>query len=143
MKNLQEQVKKAFGYQNCSDLSLFDCVWINCSSDLKIFANLRLKAEFFKSFSRSLEQFFLTVGQNQGAHYELTNIFGQNNFGNKIPFRDAWSTNDECTSTYDGFQKSERQNKKNWPTLMMEYAVLIIFKKFWPFVCVWGWSFWI
>ena len=35
---------------------------MNCSSDLKN----------FKSFSRSLEQFFLTVGQN--------------NFGNKIPF---------------------------------------------------------
>ena len=37
-------------------------VWTNCSSDLKIFVN----------FSRSLEHFFLTVGQN--------------NFGNKIPF---------------------------------------------------------
>ena len=34
-------------------------VWINCS-------------RYLKSFSRSLEQFFLTVGQN--------------NFGNKIPF---------------------------------------------------------
>ena len=56
MRNLQEQVKKAFCYQK----------WFwpltvrrNCSSDLKI-------------FSRSLEQFFLTVSQN--------------NFGNKIPF---------------------------------------------------------
>ena len=48
-------------------------VWINCSSDLKNFANSRrLSASNFKSFSRSLEQFFLTVGQN--------------NFGNKIPF---------------------------------------------------------
>ena len=43
-------------------------VQINCSSDLKMFAN---SASNFKSFSRSLEQFFLTVGQN--------------NFGNKIP----------------------------------------------------------
>ena len=40
----------------------------NCSSDLKNFANSRPSAS---SFSRSLEQFFLTVGQN--------------NFGNKIP----------------------------------------------------------
>ena len=36
----------------------------NCSSDLKIFANSRPSASNFKSFSRSQEQFFLTVGQN-------------------------------------------------------------------------------
>ena len=47
-------------------------VWINCSSDLKKFANHSPSAKNYKSFSRSLEQFFLTVGQN--------------NFGNKIPF---------------------------------------------------------
>ena len=46
-------------------------VWINCFSDLKIFANSRPSASNFKSFSQSLEHFFLTVGQN--------------NFGNKIP----------------------------------------------------------
>ena len=45
---------------------------INCSSDLKKFANSRPSGSNFKSFSRSLEHFFLTVGQN--------------NFGNKIPF---------------------------------------------------------
>ena len=45
---------------------------LNCSSDLKIFANSRPSASNFKSFSRSLEHFFLIVGQN--------------NFGNKIPF---------------------------------------------------------
>ena len=54
LRNLQEQVKKAFCYQK---LFWPFTVWINCSSDLK-------------SFSQSLEQFFLTVGQN--------------NFGNKI-----------------------------------------------------------
>ena len=59
MRSLQEQVKKAFCYQK---LFWPFTVWINCSSDLK----------HFKSLSRSLEQFFLTVGQN--------------NFGNKIPF---------------------------------------------------------
>ena len=47
-------------------------VWTNCSSDLKIFANSQPSSSNFKSFSRSLEQFFLTVGQN--------------NFGNEIPF---------------------------------------------------------
>ena len=45
-------------------------VRINCSSDLKNFANSRPSASDFKSFSGSLENFFLTVGQN--------------NFGNKI-----------------------------------------------------------
>ena len=53
LRNLQEQVKQAFCYQK---LFWPFTVWINCSSD----------------HSRSLEQFFLTVGQN--------------NFGNKIPF---------------------------------------------------------
>ena len=42
---------------------------MNCSSDLNIFANSRPSALNFQSVSRSLEQFFLTVGQN--------------NFGNK------------------------------------------------------------
>ena len=69
IRNLQEQVKKAFCQQK-----LF---WpftgrINCTSHLKQFANSQPSASNFKSFSRSLEQFFLAVGQN--------------NFGNKIPF---------------------------------------------------------
>ena len=70
MRNLQEQVKKAFCYQK---LFWPFTVWINCSTDLKNFVNSQPSASYFKSFSRSLEQlFFLTVGQN--------------NFGNKIPF---------------------------------------------------------
>ena len=68
MRNLQEQVKKAFCYQK---LFWPFTVWINCSSDLKIFENSRPSASNFLSFSRSVEQFFLTVGQN--------------NFGSKIP----------------------------------------------------------
>ena len=47
-------------------------VWTNYSSDLKNFANSQPSVSNFKSFSRSLEQFSLIVGQN--------------NFGNKIPF---------------------------------------------------------
>ena len=46
-------------------------VWINCFSDLKTISNSRPSASNFKSFSLSLEQFFLTAGRN--------------NFGNKIP----------------------------------------------------------
>jgi hypothetical protein len=45
---------------------------MNCSSDLKNVANSKPSASNFKSFSQSIEQFALTVGQN--------------NFGNKIPF---------------------------------------------------------
>ena len=52
MRNLQKQVKKAFCYQK---LFWPFTVWINCSSDLKIFANSRPSATNFKSFSRSLE----------------------------------------------------------------------------------------
>ena len=69
LRNLQEQVKKAFCYQK---LFWPFTAWINCSSDLKNFANSWPSASNFKSFSWSLEQFFLTVGQN--------------NFGNKIQF---------------------------------------------------------
>ena len=79
LRNLQEQVKKAFCYQR---LSWLFTVWINCSSDLKNFENSRPSASNFKSFSRSLEHFFLTVGQN--------------NYDNKIPHtysRPYWEEN--------------------------------------------------
>ena len=65
LRNLQEQIRKALLFQR---LFLPFIVWRNCSNDLK---NSRPSALNFKSFSQSLEQFFLTVGQN--------------NFGNKIP----------------------------------------------------------
>ena len=61
MRNFQKQVKKPFCYQK-----LF---WL--FTVCKIFANSWHSASNFKRFSRSLEQFFLTVGKN--------------NFGNKIP----------------------------------------------------------
>ena len=67
MWNLQEQVKKSFCYPK---LFWPFTVWKNCSSDLKNFANSRPSASNFKFFSLSLQEFFLTVGQN--------------NFGNKI-----------------------------------------------------------
>ena len=70
MRNLQEQVEKAFCYQK---LFWPFTAWINCSSDLKKFANYRPQASNCKSFYRSLEQFFLIVGQN--------------NFGKKIPLK--------------------------------------------------------
>ena len=65
MRNLREQVKKVFC---CQKLFWPFTVWINCSRDLKKNSNCRIS----KDRSRSLEQFLLTVGQN--------------NFGNKIPF---------------------------------------------------------
>ena len=69
VRNLQEQVKKALCYQK---LFCLFTVWKKYSSNLKNFANSRPSASNFKSFSQSLEQFFLTIGQN--------------NFCNKIPF---------------------------------------------------------
>ena len=42
----------------------FFTFWINCSGDLKNFANSWPSASNFKGFSRSLEHFFLTKGQN-------------------------------------------------------------------------------
>ena len=64
MRNLKKQVKKAFCYQK-----LF---WPFNVSDLKNLANSWPSVSNFKFFSRSLEQLFLIVGQN--------------NFGNKILF---------------------------------------------------------
>ena len=62
LRNLQEQVEKAFCYQK---LFWPFTVWINCSSDLKNFANSRPSASNFKKISRSLDQFIQTVkGQN-------------------------------------------------------------------------------
>ena len=54
--NFQEQVKIC-NQKLCSPFS----VGINCSSDLKTFANSWSSALNFERFSQSLEQFFLTV----------------------------------------------------------------------------------
>ena len=57
--------------------------WINCSSDLKNFENSRTSISNFKKISQSLEQFFLTVGQNNfGTNIPLPNY---RCCGRKIP----------------------------------------------------------
>ena len=61
MRNLQEQVKKAFCYQK---LIWPFTVWINCSSDRKKFANFWPSASNFKSFSLSLEHTILVTKYN-------------------------------------------------------------------------------
>ena len=94
MRNFQEEVKKALCYQK---LFWPFTVWINCSRDLKRFANSRPSASNFKSFSQSLEHFFLTVGQN--------------NFVNKIPVL-LWTNVIFC---FQNFQDMTTQNK-NWIT---------------------------
>ena len=68
MRNLKEQVKNNSVTKNSSDLSLFEPIVLVISKNLK---TLGLQPQISKSFSRSLDQFFLTQGQN--------------NFGNKIP----------------------------------------------------------
>ena len=96
LRNLQEQVKKAFCYQK---LFWPFTVWINCSSDLKNFENSRLSASNFKSFSRSLEQFFLTVGQN--------------NFGNKIPLLNMYPIYYSSTTTSTEDEDEPVRGKRN------------------------------
>ena len=73
-------------------------VWINCSNNFENFENSRRSASNFKSFSRSLEHFFLTVGQN--------------NFGNKIPFL-ALALKLKIGSQ----QRKQRQTKKRFASL--------------------------
>ena len=69
MRNLQEQVKKAFWYQK---LFWPFTVWINCSSDLKNFADSWPSASNFKIFLH--HQIFFSYS-----------IVGQNDLANKIP----------------------------------------------------------
>ena len=108
MRNLQEQVKKAFCYQK---LFWRFTVWINCSDDLKNFANSQPSPSNFKSFSQSLEQFFLTVDQN--------------NCGTKIPL----------LIKYWGWQNklclSNKQTKQFWSSRWQSYSHLIDFHYFW------------
>ena len=89
MRNLQEQVKKAFCYQKST-------VWINCSSDLKKISNPRPSASIFKSFSQSLEQIFPTVGQNS--------------FGNKIPFFNKWTKGENSNNLHFIFSRHKFMN---------------------------------
>ena len=72
------------------------------------FANSRLSASTFKSFSRSLEQFFLTVGQNNNFGNKIPKCIYQKNGGDKSPrpclFRSAW---DHCrANSYRNFSFS-------------------------------------
>ena len=60
MKTSRNKFKKHSVTKNCFDLSLFESL----SSDLKNFANSWPAVSNFKSFSKSLKYFFLTVGQN-------------------------------------------------------------------------------
>ena len=109
---LQEQVKKAFCYRK---FFWPFTVWINCSSNLKIFANSRPSASNFESFSRSLEQFFLTVGQN--------------NFGNKISF--LLHLPQVSHHTYSQIQElflpSNRTGSKRWSIQSKEIAPSVIY----------------
>ena len=106
MRNLQEQVKKAFCYQK---LFWPFTVRINCSSDLKKFSSSQPSASNFKRFS--LEHFFLTVVQN--------------NFGNKLPLLQysmdfALASLGKC---FSGNMKWAPENKK-WLFSSMETNTL-------------------
>ena len=66
--------------------------WINCSNDLKSFANSWHSASNFKSFSRSIEQFFLIVGQN--------NCDNKMQLTKKVNFDEFWSSKCKSHSKY-------------------------------------------
>ena len=71
MRNIQEQVKKAFCYQK---LFWPFTIWINCSVDLKIFANSRPSALNFKAvLALPKTEFIQTVK-------DLRNIWWKNAF---------------------------------------------------------------
>ena len=97
LRNLQEQVKKPFCYQK---LFWPFTVWINCSSDLKNFANSRPLASNFQKFSWMSRTIFF-------------HSRGQNNFGNKIPF---------LIFTWDHFNDSKLFFSSN--QLIMKYFSL-------------------
>ena len=62
MRNLKEQVKKAFCYQK---LFWTFTVWTNCSSDWENLLKVETEGQEFAKFLRSLEQFIQAVkGQN-------------------------------------------------------------------------------
>ena len=81
--NLSGTSWKTFCYQN---FFIPFTVWINCSSNLKIIANSQPSVSNFKSFSRSLEQFFLTVGQNNFGPKKLLSICHRMKFCQIAPF---------------------------------------------------------
>ena len=124
MRNLVEQVKKAF----CNHKLFWPfTVWIHCPSDLKNVANSPPSALNYKSFSRSLEQFFLTVGQNS--------------FGNKIPFVSlSWKADNPYCHTwlYCVFDwiTCDRWNEVGKPSLVKRFfaeesAIFQLNKKRW------------
>ena len=82
----RNKLKKHSVTRNCSDLSLFEKI---NQVIFFFFANSRPSSSNFKSFSRSLEQIFLTVGQD--------------NVGNKIPYLQA------CLMFYQWKQSSSLQ----------------------------------
>ena len=83
LRNLQEQVKKAFCYQK---LFWPFTVWINCSRDLKNFANSRPSPSNFKSFFFITWTIFLTVSQNKfGKVHVIFVAYLENMNFNKIP----------------------------------------------------------
>ena len=100
MRNLQEQVKKAFCYQK---LFWPITAWINCSSDLNIFANSRPSASNFKKISRSLkpkiQQSAVFLTKTVSSHSRSEQFPKQNdNFWAVIlflPYLNTWEINQE------------------------------------------------
>ena len=96
-RNMQEKFKKELCHEK---LFWTFTVQTNCSNDIKMFADSQPSASNFKSFSRILEQFFLTVSQG--------------NFGYKIPFH--------LLQNIVAF--SEYMNFKNWHEIWRHFWIV-------------------
>ena len=154
MINLQEQVKKSFCYQK---LFWPFTVWINCSSDLICFANSLPSASNFKSFFRSLEHFFLTVGHNIFANiipFVIFPIFffadfSRCNVGLWSGFDRSWRNGPSCSyqfvckiqlwvSESGSFEKSLAGSKTWWRDVCCHIQIWKCAVKLFRIVTRWG-----
>ena len=72
LRNLQEQVKKHYMFQK---LFWSFTLWINFSTDLKIFTNSWLSAANFKHFYQKLEHFCLNLSRSEQFWKQNANFF--------------------------------------------------------------------
>ena len=103
LRNLQEQVKKAFWPFT---------VWINCSRDLKSFSNSRPSASNFKFFSIT------------------RTIFSQNDFGNKIPYF-QFSVRNVTSKKIGSILNSLNSNSQTADTMLLKIISTSYFYPYW------------
>ena len=128
MINVQEQVKKALCYQK---LFLPFTVWINCSNDLKKFANSQPSTSNFKSFSHSRSEQF---GQQNTISATSAQIFRFLWFMPSLGVRSPWfkAINTTLTVGKSSWKSSQVFNvmqswKKNSMKFQIRYSINLHF----------------